>query len=337
VIDRGAWLEARRKGLGGSDAAAILGLSRYRSAVDVWEDKLGLVAERPQTPAMAWGLRLEDAISTAFVETTGIRVRKVPGIRRAKHVRSFPMIGSLDRLAEDGTVVELKKKRTDTDLSESGPPEKRVPPDWYVQGQHYAEIVDAPTIRYAVLVGGTDFRVIEVPRDRDFGADLVEEERKFWTEYVETGQQPPVGPDDLAYLSRKYPVSLDEEIVATSEVRTLVDAYLAAVDEVERWEGLRDGYRASIEDFMGTAAKLVSGVASVSWKAYERTDTKWKAVAEAYRDALEAIARAEARELELGGKTFISDEIAPDLDAILEANRTVSTVRPFRVDRKKED
>jgi putative phage-type endonuclease len=343
ALDRGEWLEQRRKGIGGSDAAAILGLSKYRSAVDVWEDKLGLVEERPQTAAMAWGLRLEDAIASAYTETTGIRVRKVPGIRRAHHVRDYPMIASLDRRGEDGRVVELKKKRTDADLSEDGPPEKRVPSDWYVQIQHYLEVVEADVADVAILVGGTDFRVISLPRDPDFGRDLRAEEGAFWREYVLTETQPPVGPDDLAFLSRKYPISADEEKIAPAEISALVEAYLDTVDGIEELETRRDDYRAKLEDFLGTAARLVSSAGVVRWKSHERTSTSWKAYAESLEALVARIRLREADELRMGGRTPI------DLDGLLsEAFGTIdlanvrsiysatSTVRPFAVDRKKE-
>ena len=38
---RDAWLAARRSGIGGSDIAAICGLSPYQTPYDVWLDKLG--------------------------------------------------------------------------------------------------------------------------------------------------------------------------------------------------------------------------------------------------------------------------------------------------------
>jgi putative phage-type endonuclease len=334
TFDRGEWLEQRRKGIGGSDAAAILGLSRYRSAIDVWEDKLGLVAERPQTPAMAWGLRLEDTLAVAFTETTGIRVRKVNGIRRAKHVRDFPMIGSLDRIASDGRIVELKKKRTDHDLADDGPPEKRVPPDWYVQVQHYMEVVGSPLATFAILVAGTDFRTIDVPRDEAFGADLRDEEGRFWRDYVETGQQPPVGPDDLAFLQRRYPVSADVEKVATSEVSLLVTEYLATVDQLAKLETRRDDYRARIEAFMGPASRLASGPATISWKSHEVNTTSWKE----YASSLEA-AIAKLRESNPANfAAVMSDGFGTtSLEEVRSLYSKTRTDRPFKVDRKKED
>ena len=41
--DRAEWLEARKDGLGASDAAALLGLSPWKTNVQLWEEKCGLV------------------------------------------------------------------------------------------------------------------------------------------------------------------------------------------------------------------------------------------------------------------------------------------------------
>ena len=41
--DRVEWLEARKDGLGASDAAALLGLSPWKTNVQLWEEKCGLV------------------------------------------------------------------------------------------------------------------------------------------------------------------------------------------------------------------------------------------------------------------------------------------------------
>lgn len=355
MIDRGEWLEARRKGIGGSDAAAILGLSRYRSAIDVWEDKLGLAPERPQTPAMAWGLRLEDAIATAYTEATGRRVRKAGGIRRAHHVTDYPMIASIDRLSADGErVVELKKKRTADDLDDNASPEKRVPADWYVQTQHYLEVVDREVADVAILVGGTEFRIIEIPRDRDFGADLRVEEGTFWREYVEKEVQPPVTADDLDFLSRKYPRSVDEEKVATPELAALVDEILAIDVTADGLEREKKDLRAKIEEYLGDAAKLLTPRATVSWKTQERTTVGWKELA----GSLERMVRELASHLEVDDMTGIvvglvarevplsrevvpylpeiSPAYGPGLDGLRSLYSASSTVRPFRIDRKKE-
>lgn len=338
-MDRGEWLEARRKGIGGSDAAAILGLSRYRTAIDVYEDKLGLVPERPQTAAMQWGLRLEDAIATAYTEETGRAVRKAGGIRRAHHVRDFPMIASIDRLSVDGQrVVELKKKRTEDDLgSEDDPPEKRVPADWYVQTQHYLEVVDRDVADVAVLVAGSDFRVIPIPRDRDYGADLRTEEGAFWRTYVETGTYPPAGADDLANLARRFGRSTDDERVATAEQAMLIETYLECVAGVAIAETQRDEIRAKIEEQMGKVGRLVAPGGTITWRSHDVTRVGWKT----YAGVLEGILAS----LRLRGGAVATEELdqvmsdsvgTTDLADVRGLYAQTASERPFLAKRAKE-
>src|SRR5690606_38820092 len=75
-MDRSEWLEWRKKGIGGSDAAAIVGLDKYRSAFDVYAEKVGLKAEEPDNEAMRQGRDLEQYVAERFMEATGKRVRR---------------------------------------------------------------------------------------------------------------------------------------------------------------------------------------------------------------------------------------------------------------------
>ena len=355
MIDRTEWLEARRKGIGGTDAPAILGLSRYRTAIDVWQDKLGLSPERPQSAPMRWGLALEDAIAKAYVEETGRPVRKV-GMRRAKHVRDFPMIGSIDRIArgDPGTVwgvptvgeprvVEIKTARSSDgwagrDEWRDLPPEKRVPADYYVQVQHYLEVVPADVADVAVLFSGSDFRVIEIPRDPEFGADLREEEGAFWRDYVLAEVQPPVTAEDLDFLARKYPTSTDDEKIATPEIAELVDRILELADQAKELDREKDGLRAKVEEFLGDAGRLVTPRATVGWKTQDRTTVGWKELVGVFRSILERIRPDDPTDpVRTIVDRYLSDAVGTtNIDDVVDLYSAKSSVRPFRVDRKKE-
>ena len=42
VNNRKEWLKARQKGIGGSDAASVLGISPWKTNVQLWEEKTGI-------------------------------------------------------------------------------------------------------------------------------------------------------------------------------------------------------------------------------------------------------------------------------------------------------
>lgn len=294
-MNRAEWLEARRKGIGGSDAAAILGLSRFRSARDVYHDKIGDRPERPATPAMLWGLALEDAIALAYSTETGRRVRKLP-MRRAKHVREFPMIGSIDRLSlapGDPRLVELKTARSDRGFAPKEGwrdfrPEDRVPADYYVQVQHYLEVLETPVADVAALFGGSDFRIYEIPRDEAFGADLRSEEASFWRDNVLARVEPAPTALDLEGIRARFPKTGDEEKIATSEIALLVDETLELADRIADLERERDNRRAKIVEFLGDAKRLLVEGASVY--SFDRSTVGWKEVAASYRRGLDLLA-----------------------------------------------
>ena len=72
--DRDVWLDWRRGGLGGSDVAAIAGLSPFATPMTVWLDKTGQLPADPPSAAMRWGQRLEQVVADAFCEETGVHV-----------------------------------------------------------------------------------------------------------------------------------------------------------------------------------------------------------------------------------------------------------------------
>ncbi len=79
-MSREDWLKERRKAIGGSDAAAIIGLNAYATPYTVWADKTGRLPEKPDSEAMRQGRDLEQYVVDRFTELTGKRARKLNAI-----------------------------------------------------------------------------------------------------------------------------------------------------------------------------------------------------------------------------------------------------------------
>ena len=75
-ITREQWLEYRRTGLGGSDAAVVMGLTPYRSKIELWADKTGRMPETEDNEAMRTGRDLEQYVAERFCEAAGKKVRR---------------------------------------------------------------------------------------------------------------------------------------------------------------------------------------------------------------------------------------------------------------------
>ena len=108
------WLSYRRRGIGGSDAAAILGISPWRTARDLYYDKLNVVkADMDENwVALEMGHLLEDLVARIFAKKTGLRIfqRKV----MFQHPLYPWMLADLDYLVElpngSNAILEIKRR-----------------------------------------------------------------------------------------------------------------------------------------------------------------------------------------------------------------------------------
>lgn len=201
---REVWLAERRKGIGGSDAPAVLGLSPYRSPYEVWAEKRGLLPEQAQTDAMAWGVRLEPLVADWFAETSGLRIRKA-GLMRS---RRWPFMQvTVDRLVEGDAILECKtlswRMAHEWDDDDT--------PDAAAIQSHHALAVTGRSRAYVVgLVDGRQPKLRIIDRDERLVDDLTAIEADFWA-LVESGTEPPLDGSDstTGTLRTLYPATVD--------------------------------------------------------------------------------------------------------------------------------
>lgn len=68
LTDHAQWIKARRRGIGGSDAGAVIGLNKYKSNVQLWEEKTGLTEPEDisDKPAVIFGKTAEAPLRELF-------------------------------------------------------------------------------------------------------------------------------------------------------------------------------------------------------------------------------------------------------------------------------
>src|SRR5262245_12139818 len=95
---REAWLEARRNGIGGSDAAAVLGCHPWKSALELYAEKIGVEDLDLSEPEWVyWGKVLEPQIAARYMKETGRTViDPVPYLLEWSEKRPF-MCCTVDR------------------------------------------------------------------------------------------------------------------------------------------------------------------------------------------------------------------------------------------------
>lgn len=184
TIERTAWLEERRKGIGSSDVAPVLGLSPWRTALDVYLDKVSPVKESSKmAPYLEWGIRHEPSMAAAVMDHYGWKLGKTPTTIHREH--RF-LIASPDRVRLDGDgvneIVEFKTSRMGDGFGE---PETAEVPDYYwLQCQHLLEVFretyESQVCWLFVLIGGSDFRRYRIARDEAYLPTVLDSLEEFW-------------------------------------------------------------------------------------------------------------------------------------------------------------
>lgn len=204
------WKDWRRKGIGGSEVAAIMGCSPFTTARDLYRDKVGIkpaVEEEGNWVAMEVGHRLESLVAEIFRRKTGLKVFQ---IKKMFAHPDYPfMQANVDYFVEtlDGQrgILEIK---TSSMYAKEKWADETVPYNYELQGRHYMAVMDLDFCWFACLFGNNenDYAQRLVERDRDIEQDIIAEESHFWNDYVLAGVEPPYTEDgDLVLESiRKH-------------------------------------------------------------------------------------------------------------------------------------
>lgn len=197
------WLAARRRGIGGSDVAAILGISRYAGPVRVFYDKLGALDD-VDNESMEWGRRLEDAVRQKFAdEHPEFHVRRGPGL--VAHPERSWQLATIDGLAAespDGEPVALLELKTGKSGAEDWGDEltDEVPLAYLCQVTWYLDVYGLSTGYLAVLLDGRSYREYLIEYDADLATKLRGHCEAFWRNHILTGVVPEA--DGLADTER---------------------------------------------------------------------------------------------------------------------------------------
>jgi putative phage-type endonuclease len=215
--------ELRRTGIGASESPCIIGLSPFGNATSVWAEKAGLEI-REATDAMELGLILEEGIARLYTKKTGFEVAHFGTLRHPE----YPWMLATPDLAIFGERRIAQIKLVGSYMAHHWA--EGVPDYVEVQCQHEMEVVNADHCDVLALIGGTDFRVLPLQRDREMGRDLVEVCRSFWERHIRDGEMP--DPDGTtiadAAIKARYQFRRPILLTATPEAEQLGRTWLAA-------------------------------------------------------------------------------------------------------------
>lgn len=262
----------RTKYIGASDAAAVLGLSRWKTPLQVWAEKTGAVAPEDLSDKLPIevGNELEELVAKLYAKRTG---KKVARVNETQFHPNYPFIAAnLDRrIVGEKAILECKTASAWKAKEWEG---EDVPQEYVIQALHQLGVTGADRCDVAVLIGGNqDFRIKSVYRDEAAIGEIFHKEADFWTRFVEPKVMPQtVTADDSGILGKLFPNGQEVEAVDLGQTAAEIAAGIAAL------ESQKDAIEAAIEKeknglrlALGTNAVGVAGSYRVTWKNQETT------------------------------------------------------------------
>ena len=267
------WLDWRTKGIGGSDVAAALNMSPYRTARDLYYDKIGVVpaVEGPdKSITFQIGHLLEDVVAQIFAKKTGLTVYEDHWMYQ--HPLYPFLIADVDRfvLLPDGrkAILECKTAHYDMQFKWAN---GAVPRHYELQVRHYMSVMNIDVAFIACLFSNSekDFVWRKIERDLDEEENTIMLLQDFWTRFVCNRVEPPLNekPDMVLDVLRRFygpadtsapSVSLASSFVPTLEQLLVMKAEKSDLDSrVRKLDAQIKAAYAPIAELMGPACRAI--------------------------------------------------------------------------------
>lgn len=296
------WLEARRGGIGGSDASSVLGFNPYKSSISVYlekiqnnnlsrdlerKDGISLINKNQFKEEVSYkmelGNKLEEFVAREFTLKTGKKVRNINGILKNDN---YPFaLANIDR-AVVGEKAFLECKVTNSFSKKLW--KKEVPMHYQIQMTHYMAITGATHCYVAALIGNEDLVIHKIYRDEELISKVMNLEKRFWDECVLGESLPnPDGSDDYSnMLQGIYKDSKKEELILFEK-----DDLMSRYDEV--CELSKDIYKEkkTIEQYIQSQMKdyevAYLGDRKITWKTQIRNSLDSKKLKKEYPELVD--------------------------------------------------
>jgi len=257
--------EESPRGLEPRDVAAILGLSRGRGPVQVWERATGspfAFASASELDELRWKQRLEPLIVERYQEET----HRIVSIRK----RIFPpsdleapfLFADVQHLlAPEEIGVSFKILRT---LRGYGSPSRPEPsPEAWAEAQVLLWMTGFSVWHVAALVAGFDLRIFQVLSDPEAQTFIIDYAADWYRRHVEGGERPETpgaGAAANAWANQAFSMRAAAPIMeADPEAESLADSYFRAVGAIELLEVVRQASARGLYNRISEGAVLRGG------------------------------------------------------------------------------
>lgn len=272
------WLETRTRGIGGSDAAVVLGLNKWKTPFELWLEKTGqVIPESSQSEAAYWGTMLENMVAKEF------ELRTEKKVRRRNVMFQHPdypyIIANIDRMVV-GEKAILECKTTSAYNAEEWKNDE-IPAPYIIQAQHYLGVLgpEYEKAYFAVLIGGQKFVWKEISRDEELIDMIFQAERTFWEEHVKKNVPPALDGSSAAeeFLKKRYAeAEAGKTLDLKYEYKDKIAELLSLKETISQLESQAKALENEIKNELKDAEIGFVQNYQVTWKQFEsnRIDTK---------------------------------------------------------------
>ena len=285
-IGRNEWLGWRRKGIGGSDTATVVGLNPYGSLYELWADKQGFLPEKEETEQMKVGRDLEQYVADRFCEATGKKVQKLPYMYRHN---KYPFItANIDRkIVGENAALECK---TTNLFNKSDFENGEVQPSYLCQCYHYMNVMGYDKMYLAVLILSKGFFWYEIEKNTEQQEALLKAEVDFWKEYVQGDSVPePDGSESATNALKQIFGEEKGDAVALMHADKLFENLARIKDSISALEKNKAECEQKIKMCLGEAPEGVGTDYRCSWKTEYRDGINKGLLKEQFPDVYEKV------------------------------------------------
>ena len=264
-LNREEWLKIRKAYIGGSDAAAAVGLNPWRSPLSVYMDKTTDEIKSIDNLHMKLGRYLEDTVVRLFEEETGKKTRRN---NQMMVDNNYPfMLADIDReVVGENAILECKTTSSwNRDQWQDG----QAPVQYEIQCHHYMAVTGAEKCYLACLIGLQDFVIREIDRDEETIRLLRQYEGDFWKQ-VKSGELPdPDGSKDYSEALKERYQGRDNDSIDLRDLEEVDMNYYFDLDKsIKGLQMQQEMMKQKIQKAMGEHQGAVLKGAKVTWKPY---------------------------------------------------------------------
>lgn len=285
-LQRLQFASRRQRGIGGSDVAPILGVSKFRTAWDVLAAKRGLKKRDPneqEADHLLIGRLMEPVVAALYEHKEGERLIIPPAF--IQHPEHACLVANPDRFVvgrQRGAEIKTCGLWGRSDWGEEGT--DQMPADYLMQSVHYMAVTSCPDWHVPVLFSGTRYALYVVLRDIDLERWLLDRLTAWWQRHVVDGWDLPLDNTEACaeFIALRYPTNEKPLALASPDAVEAAQRLSELRRQMDVIEGEATGLENILKDEIGDAEGVSGSFGKVTWKrSKDSMTTDWQGVATA--------------------------------------------------------